>query len=180
MKTERRVPSAIISFGMSISIKKLTKEDWKIYKEIRLQMLSEEPQAYSQTLEELSSRNDEDWKEKTAANNMSILSIWTDGKLAGMNGLFYENRETVAIWGMFIRKEFRRIGFGKKLMEEIEKEIRKDRNVKRIQVSVTTSQVPALELYKMLGFKEIGRIKGKIKFNGESYDEILMEKQILL
>jgi ribosomal protein S18 acetylase RimI-like enzyme len=161
---------------MSISIKKLTKDDWKIYKEIRLQMLSEEPQAYSQTFEELSNRSDEDWREKTAADNMTILSIWTDGKLAGMNGLFYEKSDTVAIWGMFVRKEFRGLGLGKKLMQEIEKEIRKDKVVTKIQVSVTTSQVAALELYKKLGFKEITRIKSRTKFNGESYDEILMEK----
>lgn len=165
---------------MSISIKKLTKEDWKIYKEIRLQMLSEEPQAYSQTLEELSSRNDEDWKEKTISDTMAVITIRVDEKLAGMNGLFYENRETVAIWGMFVRKEFRGMGLGKKLMEEIEKEIREDKVVKKIHVSVTDSQIPAWELYKKLGFKEIERIKGKIKFNGDSYDEILMEKKILL
>lgn len=161
---------------MSISIKKLTKKDWKIYKEIRLQMLSEEPQAYSQTLEELSNRNDDDWKEKTASDTMAILSIWVDGKLAGINGLFYEKRDTVAIWGMFVRKELRGMGLGKKLMQEIEKEIRKDNAVTKIQVSITISQVVAFELYKKLGFEEIKRIKNKTKFNGVAYDEILMEK----
>lgn len=111
---------------------------------------------------------------------MAILTIWMERKIAGMNGLFYENRDTVAIWGMFIRKEFRGRGLGEKLMNEIEKEIRKDKTVNKIQVSVTVSQIRALKLYKKLGFKEISRINGKIKFNGDSYDEILMEKQILL
>lgn len=165
---------------MSISIKKLTKEDWMIYKEIRLQMLSEEPQAYSQTLEELSKRSDEDWKEKTISDTMAVITIWVDEKLAGMNGLFYEKTDVIAVWGMFVRKEFRGMGFGKRLMEEIEREIRRDKRVKKIQVSVTSSQTVAWELYKKLGFKEASRINGKVRFNGESYDEILMEKQILL
>lgn len=159
-----------------IKVKKLSGDDWKIYKELRLQMLTEEPQAYSQTLEELEKRSDKDWKEKTVADNMTILTIWVDGKLAGMNGLFYEEKDVVAIWGMFIRKEFRGMGLGKKLMDEIEKEIRKDKGVKKIQVSVTSSQVPAFELYKKIGFTEIKRIASKARLNGKSYDEILLEK----
>ncbi|HCS78318.1 TPA: hypothetical protein DIV55_01090 [Patescibacteria group bacterium] len=142
-------------------------------------MLSEEPHAYSQTLEELSRRNDNEWKEKTASATMAILTIWTDGQLAGMNGLFYEDKETVAIWGMFIRKPHRRKGLGKKLMEAIQREIKKDPAVKKLRVYVTPSQVPAWELYKKLGFAEVGKALGKTRSNGEKYDEILLEKVVL-
>jgi len=161
---------------MNSTIKKLTRDDWKVYKELRLQMLSEEPQAYSQTLEELSERSNDEWKEKTASNVMSILAIWIDGKLAGMNGLFYENKETVAIWGMFIRKPHRRKGLGKKLMEAIEKELKNDAAVKKLRVYITPSQVPAWQLYVKLGFAEVVKIPGKTRSNGEKYDEILLEK----
>ncbi|MEK9207636.1 MAG: GNAT family N-acetyltransferase, partial [Patescibacteria group bacterium] len=107
-----------------------------------------------------------------------ILAVWLDGKLAGMNGYYYPERSIVEIWGMFIRKEFRGMGLGKRLMEEIEKEIRKDGGVKKIQVSVTSSQTAAFELYKKLGFREIKRMPNKIRFNGQSYEEILLEKLI--
>lgn len=161
-----------------ITIKKLTSSDWKTYKELRLQMLTEEPQAYSQTLEELEKRSDKEWEEKTQADNMIILAVWLDGKLAGMNGLFYEEKDVVAIWGMFVREEFRGMGLGKRLMQEIENEIRKDGGVKKIQVSVTSSQAAAFELYKKLGFREIKRMSNKTRFNGQSYDETLLEKLI--
>lgn len=161
---------------MNIEFRKLNRDDWQIYKDLRLQMLREEPQAYSQTLDELSKRSDEDWKDKTGSDNMAILMAFVDGKSAGMSGLFYEERDVVAIWGVFVKKEFRGMGLGKRLMEEIEKEIKKDKGVKNIQVSVTSSQTTALELYKKLGFREIKRFKNKTRHNGALYDEILLEK----
>lgn len=139
-------------------------------------MLTEEPQAYSQTLEELAKRSDAEWKAKTASDTMTILAIWTEGTLAGMNGLFYEDTETVAVWGMFIQKEHRRKGLGRKLMEAVEQEIKNDTRVQKIHVYVTPSQIPAFRLYRKLGFVEVKKILGKIRSTGELYDEILLEK----
>ena len=111
---------------MNIEIKKLSANDWQIFKELRLQMLKEEPQAFARTYDEVSKRTDEEWKENTENEEAGILAVWLDGKLAGMNGYYYPERSIVEIWGMFIRKEFRGMGLGKKLMGEIEKEIRKE------------------------------------------------------
>ncbi len=163
---------------MNIEIKKLSANDWQIFKELRLQMLKEEPQAFARTYDEVSKRTDEEWKENTENEEAGILAVWLDGKLAGMNGYYYPERSIVEIWGMFIRKEFRGMGLGKKLMGEIEKEIRKDGGVKKIQVSVTSSQTAAFELYKKLGFREIKRMPNKTRLNGQSYEEILLEKLI--
>ncbi len=163
---------------MNIEIRKLTRNDWQIFKELRLQMLKEEPQAFARTYDEVSKRTDEEWIENTENEESGILAVWLDGKLAGMNGYYYPERSIVEIWGMFIRSEFRGMGLGKKLMDEIEKEIRKDRNVKKIRTEVTTTQIPAWELYKKLGFLEVGRKIGATKFNDELYDDIILEKII--
>ncbi|MEK9175994.1 MAG: GNAT family N-acetyltransferase, partial [Patescibacteria group bacterium] len=106
---------------MNIEIKKLSANDWQIFKELRLQMLKEEPQAFARTYDEVSKRTDEEWKENTENEEAGILAVWLDGKLAGMNGYYYPERSIVEIWGMFIRKQFRGMGLGKKLMGEIEK-----------------------------------------------------------
>ena len=163
---------------MGVSIKKLDESDWKVYKDLRLQMLSEEPQAYSQTFGEVSKRSDDEWREKTISGNMAALIISIDGVPVGMNGLYYENTDTVSIWGMFIKKEFRGMGLSRKLMEAIEEEIRKDTIVKKIQVFVSSSQVSAHKLYESMGYKEVKRERGKVQHGGKSYDEIFMEKQV--
>lgn len=162
---------------MNIEIRKLSPDDWQIYKDLRLQMLREEPQAYSQKYEDLIKRTDEEWKENTLTDTRGELVAFVDGKPAGMNGYAYDNPNLVFIWGMFIRKEYRGLGLGRMLMEEIEKEIRKDAEVKKIHVSVISSQITAWKLYEKLGYKEIKREKEKVNYDGVLYDEILMEKE---
>lgn len=141
-------------------------------------MLKEDPQAFLRTYDELAKRTDKEWEENTLNDEAGVLVVWFDNKLAGMNGYFYPENSIVEIWGMFVRKEFRGLGLGKKLMEEIEKEIKKDKDVRKIIIEVTTSQIPAWELYKKMGFVEMGRKIGGTKLNGELYDDIILEKNI--
>jgi ribosomal protein S18 acetylase RimI-like enzyme len=165
---------------MSILIKKLTREDWQIFKKLRLQMLTEEPQAFTTTLAQVSSYTRDEWKKRVAGEHVAVLVLFVDGKPIGMNGLVYKEQEkgTVTIWGMFVKKEYRGRGFGTKLMHAVEKEIRKDHSVKTIKICVMACQIPAWELYKKQGFGEIGRDPGKKQFNDVVYDEIHMGKQI--
>lgn len=165
---------------MSIVIKKLTREDWKTFKELRLQMLTDEPQAFTTTLAQVSAYTREEWKKRVAGEHVAVLVIFVDGKPVGMDGLVYKEheKEAVTIWGMFVKKEFRERGLGTKLMRAIEKEIRKDKSIKTIKICVMACQIPAWKLYKKQGFTEIGRDHGKKEFLNVVYDEIHMEKQI--
>lgn len=164
---------------MSIVIKKLTRADWQIFKELRLQMLIEEPHAFTTTYEQVSEYSETEWKNRTASDKAGILVIFVDDKPAGMNGFYYKDeKDKVTIWGMFVKKEFRERGFGKKLMDAIEKEIRKDKAVKKINICVMTSQIPAWELYKKQGFVEVARDEKKKQFNDGWCAEVHMEKTI--
>jgi len=162
-------------------IKKLTTDDWQIFKDIRLQMLSKEPQAFTTTFAQVSEYTEEEWRNRTAGDRVIVLVIFVDGKPAGMNGMYYKNeeKEAVTIWGMYIKKELRRMGLGEKLMNAIEQEIRKDQAVKKIKICVKSSQTPAWELYKKRGFVEVTRNKDKTNVRGELYDEIHMEKDVI-
>ena len=81
----------------------------------------------------------------------------------------------VARFGLSIAKEFRGEGIGYNLSKytiELVKEYLPD--VKIIELECFSSNLPALNLYKKLGFKEIGRIPGAIKYKDEFIDEVLM------
>lgn len=164
---------------MSILIKRLTREDWQIFKELRVQMLTEEPQAYTTTLSQVLAYTDEEWKKRTAGERTAVLVLFVNGKPAGMNGFYYDDKGELMIWGMFVKKEFRGKGLGKRLMDGIEKEIQKDDTVKKINICVKSCQIPAWELYKKQGFKEVARDKDQKNENGDVYDEIHMEKAVL-
>ena len=63
-------------------------------------------------------------------------------------------------------------------MDAIEKEIRRDKAVTKIKICVITCQIPAWELYKKQGFREVNRDKNKREFDKNWFDEIHMEKAI--
>jgi RimJ/RimL family protein N-acetyltransferase len=46
--------------------------------------------------------------------------------------------------------------------------------LEQILIGATANNAAALGLYKNLGFKEYGREPRCLKFEGESYDEVLM------
>ena len=143
-------------------------------------MLTEEPQAFTTTLAQVSAYTGDEWKKRVAGERVAVLVIFVDGKPVGMNGLVYKEHEkdAVTIWGMFVKKEYRGKGLGTKLMQAVEKEIRKDQSVKYIKICVMACQIPAWGLYKKQGFVESGRDQGKKEFKDVSYDEIHMEKWV--
>ena len=79
-------------------------------------MLTEEPQAFTTTLAQVASYTQQEWKKRTAGDRVAILVAFVDGQPVGMNGLYYKDaeKEPVTIWGMFVKKEWRGMGIGKK------------------------------------------------------------------
>lgn len=75
-----------------------------------------------------------------------------------------------------IRKNYRGIGIGGYLIEEIIKLAKKELKLRFIKLSVFNTNKPAIKLYKKYGFKEIARIPKQIKYKGKLIDEIIMMK----
>jgi len=73
--------------------------------------------------------------------------------------------------GMGVRKEFRRQGLGRKLLEAaLEKA--KAKRLERIELEVYASNLPAIELYKRSGFSVEGVKKRGRKLDG-AYDDVV-------
>jgi ribosomal-protein-alanine N-acetyltransferase len=64
-----------------------------------------------------------------------------------------------------ILRSFRRRGIGKKLLQEIE-ELFKQKGVKASALEVREDNIPAIELYRKLGYEKIGRLRN---YYGEAH-----------
>lgn len=90
-----------------------------------------------------------------------------------------KNREShVGILGITIRKEYRGMGLGKKLMKEIIRLSRKRLKIKLIRLSVFEKNKIAIKLYEKFGFKKVAKIPKQIQYKGELIDEIIMIKEL--
>jgi len=80
----------------------------------------------------------------------------------------------IATLGIYLRKEFRNIGIGTRLMKAIIQTAR-ERNFEIIKLKVFASNKRAIRLYKKFGFQECGKIKKGVKFPDGTYsDDIVM------
>jgi ribosomal protein S18 acetylase RimI-like enzyme len=158
-------------------INKFSSEQWKEYKELRLLSLQNEPRAFGSTYEKENNFTEENWKERLTDKNTLILFYCENNILAGMVGARLID-DVANIVGMYVIPKARGKGISKKLMNHLIKELTFYSNIKIARLSVNIEQIPALSLYKKIGFEIIKKDKSKMG-DGNIYDEYLMEYKII-
>ncbi|WDV44884.1 GNAT family N-acetyltransferase [Clostridiaceae bacterium M8S5] len=78
-------------------------------------------------------------------------SIIIDGECVGV-GLGIIERGYIGIYGIFVKPNYRRKGFAKKIMNTLLYEA-KERGVNKTYLQVVDSNTPAVDLYRKLGYK---------------------------
>ncbi len=169
---------------MSITISKLTLDEWSKYKELRLEALKYEPYSFASSYDDNLKSSDEKWKEqlkRSHEGNGSVMFFAKDGeKLIGMLGAFWDDKEKTKhianIFGVYVNSAYRGKGIGSQLMDAILKYLNDIPQIEKIKLGVVTKQIPALKMYEKYGFVQVGKHEKELKFGGEYYDEYLMEK----
>ncbi|UUV19230.1 GNAT family N-acetyltransferase [Fusobacteria bacterium ZRK30] len=82
--------------------------------------------------------------------------------------------DEIFLYGLSIKKEYRKCGYGKKLLEESVKVFRENK-IKKIGLTVSLENKPAIELYKKLGFKMKEMLKDEY---GKGVDRLYFAREI--
>ncbi len=162
----------------NLSIKKIHPERWKEFKELRLEALKNDSIAFGSSYREEVKFKDKEWKTRIKKYIFADL----DGKLIGLCGYYYLKHRKLShianIVGVYVKKEYRGKGISSLLLKETIRAIRKNKKIKKIELSVNAKQKPAIMLYSKFGFKKIGLLKKELKINNKYYDEFYMEKML--
>lgn len=163
-----------------MEIYKLNSSDWKQYKEIRLNALKQNPESFGDSCEESMLLSNNEWK-KEFEDSKSFILVGSKNKLAiAMAGAYQEDGEKMKhvayVWGVYVKKEFRGQGIGKKIMEALLAEITKNKQIEKVDLNVNTLQHSAVKLYEKLGFEIAGTLHKEMKIDGKYFDEYFMEK----
>jgi ribosomal protein S18 acetylase RimI-like enzyme len=164
-----------------IEIRRLTEAiagDAVLYREIRLEALRTNPEAFGSTFE-IEDAKPLTWFSAGLANS-TLLGAFRDAKLLAIAGFAIQQGQKKAhqgfIWGMYVRADARRAGIARRLVEAILDLAR--HRVELVQLSVVRGNEEARRLYASLGFLEYGIEKNALKQNGRYYDEVLMAKDL--
>jgi ribosomal protein S18 acetylase RimI-like enzyme len=166
----------------NIQIVKLLPEEWQLYKQLRLEALLMEPQAFASQYENTVKKPDSDWQEGLAEVQVGeknwLLFAKENDRLIGMIGAYQpETSDVVVIVALYVTKDKRGQGVAAALMEAILAEVGSKGIFRKAELAVNTDQISAIALYTHFGFKFIEEKTG-VMGNGNSCSEYMMEKEL--
>ncbi|MCM3090540.1 MULTISPECIES: GNAT family N-acetyltransferase [unclassified Cytobacillus] len=161
-----------------MEIRLLHPDDAEMYKELRLEGLKKNPEAFGSSYEEEASRPPELYGERFKAENSFHFGAFENGKLIGVvslvrdTGLKMKHRSN--IYAMYVTESARENGVGKSLISKAVEKARSWDGVEQIHLAVMSENMPAKKLYASLGFEVYGTERHAMKMDGRYYDEDLM------
>ena len=126
-----------------------------------------------ETIKNLALKNDSDF----------ILGYYNEEeKLVGIAGCVREKgikyNHKAFIWGMFVYPEYQKMKIGEQLLLACIEKMKKVAGVQKMTLCATHVSIPALALYKKLGFKIYGEEKNAMRWNDKALDMIYMDLPI--
>jgi RimJ/RimL family protein N-acetyltransferase len=155
-------------------IRLLTLADAPRYRDIRLEGLRLNPEAFSSTFAREDAMSLAWFEERIVKGN--IFGGFVEGELIGVAGYWPQEGAQVChkagFWGMYVRASARNFGLGQRLMEAVVAHA--TGRVEQLQLGVGSDNKAARRLYEKMGFSEYGREMKALKQDGRYIDEILM------
>ncbi len=145
-----------------------------LYRDIRLEGLREDPDAFASTFERENAMPIAWFAERIV--NGHVFGAFVGGELAGVAGYWPQEgekeRHKATLWGMYVRGAARGVGLGQCLIEAIVEHA--TGRVEQLQLGVASDNAAAHRLYIKAGFSEYGREMKALKQDSRYIDEILM------
>jgi ribosomal protein S18 acetylase RimI-like enzyme len=141
-------------------LRSITPQDAMLFKAIRLRALKDTPSAFGSTYARESQLSDAEWLNRAAnwSGELRIMLLAMDGNEAcGIAGSYVDPNDATRaqLISMWTAPTHRQRGIGRLLINEILAWAR-ERNVRTLQLMVTSSNETAIRFYDGLGFTRTG------------------------
>lgn len=172
-KLELKVPENEMSV---VETRWLTPDDWKIYRDLRLEAIKEEPYAFGTSFGEEKDHPEKIWRERVENTLFAFYGGQPVGLIGHIRQARIKQRHIVHIVGFFVKDEFKGLGIGEMLLRDLIEKISTYPDVTKISLGVVSTQKRAMKLYRKYGFEVVGVLKKELRVGDFYYDQILMEK----
>lgn len=157
-----------------MKIRLLTVDDWRIWKDIRLEALQNSPENFGSAYEEESTWSDAEFQDGLTKSN--IFGAFIDNKLAACAGFYsltsLKTKHRGVIWGMYTRSEYRKQGVASALIQTVITHAKN--HVIQLHLTCVTNNLGGIRFYQKQGFKIYGTEPRAFKIGDIFYDEHLM------
>jgi GNAT superfamily N-acetyltransferase len=140
---------------MEFRIRTGTPDDWPAYRDIRLRMLQEAPDAYGSSYAVEAGFSESKWRERVT-NPMLFLALDSNEELVGTATGLADPNGTVEVVAMYVAPKARGQGCAGQLLDAVAAAAR-ERGAQRLALRVTAGNQPATRSYLRYGFLPTGR-----------------------
>ncbi|MEQ8370765.1 MAG: GNAT family N-acetyltransferase [Alphaproteobacteria bacterium] len=160
----------------SLTIRRLTADDTAAFRALRLEALTNHPEAFGESAAEWTARSD---GEIAAIHDSSlVMGAFADRHLVALGALGFNDREQgrhlSTLWTMYVAPAVRGRGTAGRLLDALIAAARARPGLRRISLAVTVGNVSALRLYESRGFVVWGTDPEANAVAGRLYDEVRM------
>jgi ribosomal protein S18 acetylase RimI-like enzyme len=163
----------------AMEIRRLAAADAPLFRDIRLEGLQRDPDAFGSTFERESTEPLSFFVQRL--EDSAVFGAFEGDALSGVAGFAVQAGPKHAhkglLWGMYVRPDFRRSGIGRRLVERVVDHARG--RVELIQLVVLSDNLVARRLYRGLGFEEYGLERHAAKYRDRYHDDVLMAKMLI-
>ena len=162
-----------------LNIRLLTSSDASAFQALRLAGLQECPSAFASSFAEEAVLPLEQVAERLVhRKDSAVFGAWEANHLVGVLGIYRESMLKLAhkanLWGMYVEAAARRSGVGGALVKQALAYAANELSVRQVNLGVNATNVAAVKLYEMLGFKQFGFERDFMLLDGQLQDEIHM------
>ena len=159
----------------AVHIRRLTGADAAPFRELRLEALRDHPDAFRSSWEEDQERSLDHWRDFLDSQFVVGGGLGPD-LLQGMATFMLDSRLKTrhrgVLGSVFVRSAARRTGLSVALIEAVITEARA--NVEDLSLVVSSHNLPAIRLYRSLGFEERWTETRSLKVGDRYFDETTM------
>lgn len=168
-----------------ITIRPAVPADAALLRELRLEALANYPEAFAADYAITAAQSIEFWAERIIDNvvgDKGVICLATaEGQLVGMTGLLRGHwpkiRHSGAIWGVYVKPEWRGLHVAEALLDECIAWARAH-GVEIVKLAAITTNTAAIRCYARCGFTVYGIEPKAVCYDGVYYDEVLMAKSV--
>jgi|SRR5579863_2643392 ribosomal protein S18 acetylase RimI-like enzyme len=155
---------------MRLDIRRAVIGDEEVLRELRIQALTDAPEAFGSTLERELARTVEDWR-KWLTPGVTFL-VLADGKPRGLVAGVYDaaDRNVVHLMAMWVQPAVRGSGAANLLVTAV-KDWAAEVGASQVRLNVVESNVRARRCYERAGFRATGR-RGIVAKSGDTEIEM--------
>jgi ribosomal protein S18 acetylase RimI-like enzyme len=159
-----------------MEVRFLTPDDAAEWLRLRVEALERNPQAFSASLDEYRSLHPEDVKKRLWSDaDGFVVGGFQDSHLVGVAGFYREkgpkSRHKGRVWGVYVTPEARSAGVGRRVMQALLRRINSIEGLDQVLLSVAATQMPAIRLYRSLGFESFATEPRALRIGEHYIDE---------